>query len=100
MSSICAPPENDNDNVNITTNSSVCVDNIAVSFQDTNATLNIIGSIDIPITSAVAIGTNASGVIAAATTSGTGSTIILQGTPTITTPVIDSISASAATRAA
>jgi hypothetical protein len=62
-----------------------------INLGHTNATLNIVGAIDIPIISAVALGTNASGVIAAATTSGTGSTIVLQGSPTITSPTIDSI---------
>lgn len=62
-----------------------------INLGHTNATLNIVGTIDLPIISAVALGTNASGVVAAAATSGTGSTIILQGSPTITQPTIDSI---------
>ena len=72
----------------------------AINIGHTNATTTIVGAIDIPIVSAVALGTNASGVIAAASTTGTGSTIVLSTSPTITTPVIDTINASAATTAA
>ena len=59
-----------------------------INIGHTNATTFFVGSIDIPIVSAVALGTNASGVIAAATTTGTGSTIALATSPSFVTSVV------------
>jgi len=59
-----------------------------INIGHTNATITLVGVLDIPIISAVALGTNGSGVIAAASTTGSGTTLVLGTTPTFTTSVI------------
>jgi hypothetical protein len=60
----------------------------AINIGHTNATLTLVGALDIPIVSAVALGTNGSGVIAAASTTGSGTTLVLATSPSFVTSVI------------
>lgn len=59
----------------------------SINIGHTNATIFLVGSIDTPIISAVALGTNGSGVVAAASTTGTGTVIALQTSPAFVTSV-------------
>ena len=59
-----------------------------INIGHTNATITLVGALDIPIISAVALGTNGSGIIAAATTTGSASTLVLATSPSFVTSVI------------